>query len=115
MTEFEKNMDDIFCHIKEDLYNLKINMTEMEKIINNKINKGVNCVSDLNGLELLEDKINTMMYNYQIMKEKIIIEKLNDKFKKNKKDKKDEKKDVIIERKNIINILECFGIIDNTE
>ena len=112
MTEFEKNMDNMFFHIKEDLYNLKINMTEMEKIIDNKFNKGINCVSDLNELELLEDKINAMMYNYQIMKEKIIIEKLNDKFKKNEKYKK---KDIITERKNIINILECFGIIYNTE
>jgi hypothetical protein len=112
MTELEKDIDDMFCHIKKDLYKLKINMLEMEQIIDNNFNKGFNCVSDLNGLELLEEKINVMMYNYQFMKEKIIIEKFKDKIKNFEKNKTNHP---TTERTNIINILECFGIMDNTE
>ena len=83
-TELYENMYALCRTIGNDLVKFNVNVIEVEDIINNGFNKTIDCVMNFGEMELIEEKMDEMIYNYQFIKEKfrkgrIIREKIEEK------------------------------------
>ena len=83
-TELYENMYALCCTIGNDLVKFNVNVIEVEDIINNGFNKSADCVINFDELELIEEKMDEMIYCYQFIKEKfrkgrVLREKIEEK------------------------------------
>ena len=69
MTDLKKSLDNLCNDIGKDLCQFKVNVIKVENIVNS-FDKELNCVADFGELELIEEKIDEMLYSYQLIKEK---------------------------------------------
>ncbi len=56
--------------IGKDLVKFNIDVTAVEEIINGGFNKSDDCVTNFDEMELIEEKMDEMIYTYQFIKEK---------------------------------------------
>ena len=61
----------ILCRsLGNDLVKFNIDVVSVEKIINGGFNKSDDCVTNFDEMELIEEKMDEMIYTYQFIKEK---------------------------------------------
>ena len=84
-TELDENMRALCRSIEKDLILFNTFVIDVEDITNNGFNKSADCVINFDKMELIEEKMDEMIYNYQFIKEKfrkgrIIREKIEEKY-----------------------------------
>ena len=69
-TELDENMRALCRNIQKDLIKFNAFVIDVENIINNGFNKSTDCVINFDEMELIEEKMDEMIYCYQFIKEK---------------------------------------------
>ena len=57
-------------NIGKDLVRFNVNVMAVEDIINNGFNKSDDCLTNFGEMELIEEKMDEMLYIYQFIKDK---------------------------------------------
>ena len=83
-TELDENMRALCRNIQKDLIKFNAFVIDVEDIINNGFNKSADCVINFGEMELIEEKMDEMIYYYQYIKEKfrmgrVLREKIEEK------------------------------------
>ena len=83
-TELDENMRALCRNIQKDLVKFNTFVIDVENIINNGFNKSTDCVINFGEMELIEEKMDEMIYYYQFIKAKfkkgrLIREKIEEK------------------------------------
>lgn len=84
--DLTENMCLLCRDIGKDLSKFNVNVIAVEDIINNCLNKSYDCVDNFYEMELIEEKMDEMLYYYQFIKAKfkrgrLIREKIEEKEK----------------------------------
>ena len=69
-NEFKETMRTLCSSLGKDLVKFNVNVTALEYIINGGFNKSDDCVTNFDEMELIEEKMDEMIYAYQFIKEK---------------------------------------------
>jgi len=69
-TELNENMRTLCRNIQKELIIFNTYVVDVENIINNGFNKSTDCVINFGEMELMEEKMDEMIYCYQFIKEK---------------------------------------------
>jgi len=69
MSDLQENMNALCCDIGKDLNKFIVNVIAVEKIINEGFNKNSDCVTNFYEMELIEEKMDEMIYYYQFIKQ----------------------------------------------
>lgn len=85
-TDLTENMRLLCNDIGKDLCKFNVNVIAVEYIMNNGFNKKVDSVTNFGEMELIEEKMDEMIYYYQFIKDKfkkgrILREKIEEKEK----------------------------------
>jgi len=83
-NEMNETMRTLCRNIGKDLVKFNVNVMAVEDIINNGFNKSADCVINFDKMELIEEKMDEMIYIYQFIKEKfrkgrVLREKIEEK------------------------------------
>jgi hypothetical protein len=83
-TELDENMRALCRNIQKDLIKFNAFVIDVEDIINNGFNKSADYVINFGEMELIEEKMDEMIYCYQSIKEKfrkgrVLREKIEEK------------------------------------
>ena len=69
-NDLNETMRTLCRNIGKDLVKFNVNVMAVEDIINNGFNKSADCVINFDKMELIEEKMDEMIYIYQFIKEK---------------------------------------------
>jgi hypothetical protein len=69
-NEMNETMRTLCRNIGKDLVKFNVNVMAVEDIINNGFNKSDDCLTNFGEMELIEEKMDEMLYIYQFIKEK---------------------------------------------
>ena len=69
-TELDENMRALCRNIQKDLIKFNAFVINVENIINNGFNKSTDCLINFDEMELIEEKMDEMIYYYQYIKDK---------------------------------------------
>ena len=105
MTDLKPTMDDLCGDIGKDIYKLKTSLLKAENLIDYFI-KDLNSHTNFDQLELIEEKMDEMIFNYEIIKTK---------FRKGRYIRYNMEESEKNENKCEINILQCCRIKDDTK
>ena len=70
MSDLQENMNALCCDIGKDFNKFIVNVIAVEKIINEGFNKNSDCITNFYEMELIEEKMDEMIYYYQFIKQK---------------------------------------------
>lgn len=82
--ELNENMCALCHNIQKDLIIFNTYVIDIENIINNRFNKSTDCVINFGEMELMEEKMDELIYYYQFIKDKfrkgrVLREKIEEK------------------------------------
>jgi hypothetical protein len=94
--DLTENMRLLCRDIGNDLNKFNVKVIAVENIINNGFNKSYDCVNNFDEMELIEEKMDEMLYYYQFIKVKfkkgrLIREKIEERETEPEKEKEKEK------------------------
>lgn len=69
-TELNETMRTLCRNIGKDLVKFNVNVIAVEDIINNGFNKSDDTLTNFGEMELIEEKMDEMLYIYQFIKDK---------------------------------------------
>lgn len=69
-NDFKETMHALCRSLGKDLVKFNVNVIAVEDIINGGFNKSDDCIANFDEMELIEEKMDEMIYAYQFIKEK---------------------------------------------